>query len=185
MFLAVSLLVVIAASLATLAVGLSPIVGAIVAGVLIAETDYHDEVEVITAPFRGLALGVFLITVGMSVDMRFVLANWSALLAALLGVLAVKALVTGLLLRLNGARPGVAAETGVIMASPSETTLIVLAAAATAGLIARDTAAFWQIVTAIGLTVTPCWPVLAGSRRAASMTKPWPISHRMMARPAL
>ena len=155
LFLAVSLLVVIAASLATTAVGLSPIVGALVAGILIAETDYHDEVEVITAPFRGLALGVFLITVGMSVDLRFVLANWPALLAALVGVLAVKALVTGSLLRLNGARPGVAAEAGVIMASPSETTLIVLAAAATAGLIARDTAAFWQIVTAIGLTVTP------------------------------
>ena len=74
LFLAASLLVVIAASLATAAVGLSPIVGAIIAGVLIAETDYHDEVEVITAPFRGLALGVFLITVGMSVDLRFVLA---------------------------------------------------------------------------------------------------------------
>ena len=122
---------------------------------LIAETDYHDEVEVITAPFRGLALGVFLITVGMSVDLRFVLAHWPALLAALIGVLAVKALVTGSLLRLAGARPGVAAEAGVIMASPSETTLIVLAAAAAAGLIGRETAAFWQIVTAIGLTVTP------------------------------
>ena len=155
LFLAVSLLVVIVASLATLAVGLSPIVGAIVAGVLIAETDYHSEVELITAPFRGLALGVFLITVGMSVDLRFVVTHWPALLAALVGVLAVKALVTGALLRLSGARPGVAAETGVIMASPSETTLIVLAAAAAAGLISRDSAAFWQIVTAIGLTVTP------------------------------
>ncbi|MGE3395334.1 MAG: cation:proton antiporter [Sphingomonas sp.] len=160
LFLAVSLLVAIVASLATAAVGLSPIVGAIVAGVLIAETDYHAEVEVITAPFRGLALGVFLITVGMSVDLRFILAHWPSLLAALLGVLAVKALVTGLLLRLSGARPGVAAEAGVIMASPSETTLIVLAAAAAAGLISRDTAAFWQIVTAIGLTVTPLLAML-------------------------
>ena len=64
LFLAVSLLVVIAASLATAAVGLSPIVGALVAGILIAETEYHGEVEVMTAPFRGLGLGVFLITVG-------------------------------------------------------------------------------------------------------------------------
>ena len=155
LFLAVSLLVVIAASLATLAVGLSPIVGAIVAGILIAETDYHSEVEVITAPFRGLALGVFLITVGMSVDLRFVAANWASLLVALGGVLTIKALVTGALLRLHGARAGTAAEAGVIMASPSETTLVVLAAAAAAGLISGETAAFWQIVTAIGLTVTP------------------------------
>ena len=155
LFLAVSLLVVIAASLATAAAGLSPIVGAIVAGILIAETDYHDEVEVITAPFRGLALGVFLITVGMSVDLRFVVGNWPALLGAVLGVILIKAVVTGLLLRLSGASPSVAAETGVVMASPSETTLIVLAAAGAAGLISAENAAFWQIVTAIGLTITP------------------------------
>ncbi|HEX5184431.1 MAG TPA: cation:proton antiporter, partial [Allosphingosinicella sp.] len=56
LFLSASLLVVIVAALATTAIGLSPIVGAIVAGILIAETDYSSEVEVITAPFRGLAL---------------------------------------------------------------------------------------------------------------------------------
>lgn len=155
LFLAVSLLVVIVASLATTAVGLSPIVGALIAGVLIAETDYHDEVEVITAPFRGLALGIFLITVGMSVDLRVILANWPDLLLALVGVVLLKALVTGALLRLNGASKGVAAEAGVLMASPSETTLIVLAAAAAAQLINPETAAFWQMVTAIGLTLTP------------------------------
>ena len=69
LFLAVSLLTVILASLATSAVGLSPILGALIAGVLIAETDYRNEVEVVTAPLRGLALGVFLITVGMRIDL--------------------------------------------------------------------------------------------------------------------
>jgi CPA2 family monovalent cation:H+ antiporter-2 len=155
LFLAASLLVVIAASLATTAAGLSPIMGALLAGILIAETDYHSEVEVITAPFRGLALGIFLITVGMSVDLRLIAANWAEIMAAVVGVLVVKALVTALLLRFGGARKGVAAETGVLMASPSETTLIVLTTATAAGLISRDTANFWQIVTAIGLTVTP------------------------------
>jgi CPA2 family monovalent cation:H+ antiporter-2 len=155
LFLAASLLVVIAASLATTAVGLSPIMGALLAGILIAETDYHDEVEVITAPFRGLALGIFLITVGMSVDLRLVAANWGGILLAVVAVVIVKAAVTAGLLRLGGARPAVAAETGVLMASPSETTLIVLASAASAQLIRPETAAFWQIVTAIGLTITP------------------------------
>ncbi|HZV11079.1 MAG TPA: cation:proton antiporter, partial [Novosphingobium sp.] len=60
LFLAASLIVVIVASLATAGVGLSPIVGALTAGLLIAETEYHTEVEGITAPFKGLALGVFL-----------------------------------------------------------------------------------------------------------------------------
>jgi len=155
MFLAACLLVVIVASLVTSSVGFSPILGALIAGIVIAETEYRGEVEVMTAPFRGLGLGIFLITVGMSVDLRLVLANWDELLLALLGVLLVKALVTALLLRLGGAQPSVAAETGVLMASPSETTLIVLSSALSAQLIAPQTAAFWQIVTAIGLTVTP------------------------------
>ena len=125
-----SLLVVILASLATSAVGLSPILGALIAGLVIAETEYRSEVEVVTAPFKGLALGVFLITVGMRhrpwrADRRLAAAArrawprccWS------------RRSSPALLLRLAGARPAVAAETGLLMASPSETTLIVLGAA--------------------------------------------------------
>ncbi len=155
LFLSVSLLVIILASLATAATGLSPIVGALLAGLLIAETEYHGEVEVITEPFKGLALGVFLITVGMQIDIRVILENWASLITAVVGVVFVKAIVTGGLLRFAGARPGTATEAGVLMSSPSETTLIVLAAAAQAQLIQPQTAAFWQIVTAIGLTITP------------------------------
>jgi CPA2 family monovalent cation:H+ antiporter-2 len=155
LFLAASLLVVIVASLATTAAGLSPIVGALIAGLLIAETEYHGEVEAITAPFKGLALGVFLITVGMRLDLRFLVENWGALLGASLLVVVVKVAVTTGLLKLSGARTGTAAETGVLMASPSETTLIVLGVAGVAGLISPTTSAFWSAVTAIGLTSTP------------------------------
>jgi CPA2 family monovalent cation:H+ antiporter-2 len=155
LFLAASLLVVIVASVATTAAGLSPIVGALLAGLLIAETEYHTEVEVMTAPFKGLALGVFLITVGMSVNLAEVLANWSSLLVAVIAVVGVKAIVTFLLLRVAQTGRGTAAETGLLMGSPSETTLIVLATAAQAQLILPSTAAFWQTVTAIGLTITP------------------------------
>lgn len=155
MFLAACLLVVIVASLVTSGIGFSPILGALIAGIVIAETEYRGEVEVITAPFRGLGLGIFLITVGMSVDLQLVLASWQELLVALLAVLLVKAAVTSALLRLGGAQGSVATEAGVLMASPSETTLIVLSSALAAKLIAPETAAFWQILTAIGLTVTP------------------------------
>ena len=155
LFLAASLLVVIAASLATTAAGLSPIVGALLAGLLIAETDYHSEVEVMIAPFKGLALGVFLISVGMQLDLALVADNWEMLAAALVFVVAVKVAVTFGLLKAIGIRTGVAAETGMLMGSPSETTLIVLGAAAQAQLIQPSTAAFWQTVTAIGLTITP------------------------------
>jgi K+:H+ antiporter len=164
-FLAACLLVIILASLATSAVGLSPIVGALVAGLVIAETEYHREVEVITEPFKGLALGVFLITVGMSLDLPVVMDNWASLLLAVVGVVVVKTVVIYLLLRFAGARRATSAEAGLLMSSPSETTLIVLTAALQAALIQPSTAAFWQTVTAIGLTITP---LLARAGRVAA-----------------
>ncbi len=155
LFLSTTLLVVIAASLATSAVGLSPIVGALIAGLSIAETEYQGEVEQVVLPFKGLALGVFLISIGMQIDLGFVGANWPKLVLAMSGVILVNALVTGGLLKLAGARNGVAAETGLLMASPSETTLIVLGAATAAQVIDGETAKFWQVATALGLLVTP------------------------------
>jgi CPA2 family monovalent cation:H+ antiporter-2 len=155
LFLAVTLLVVILASLATSATGLSPILGALVAGLVIAETDYRSEVEVVSAPFRGLGLGVFLITVGMRIDFQLLAGMWLQLAGGLAAVLVTKALVTGGLLRISGSRTAIAAETGLLMASPSETTLILIGAAAATGALAPSTASFWQAVTAIGLTVTP------------------------------
>jgi CPA2 family monovalent cation:H+ antiporter-2 len=155
LFLAISLLTVIVASLATGAVGLSPILGALIAGILIAETDYSAEVEAITTPLAGLALGVFLITVGMRIDLSALAKNWPAILGAATAILVIKALVTSALLRASGIRPAVAIETGVVMASPSETSLIVIGAAASAGIIAAAEANFWTTVTALGLTVTP------------------------------
>jgi CPA2 family monovalent cation:H+ antiporter-2 len=169
LFLAISLLTVILASLATTAAGLSPIVGALVAGLLIAETEYRAEVEMTTAPLRGLALGFFLITFGMSLDLGAILANWPQLLVALVGVVIAKSAVTALLLRFAGSPWAVAAETGLLMASPSETTLIVLGVAAEAALIQPSTAAFWQIVTAIGMTTTPAlaWAGRTAARHVA------------------
>jgi CPA2 family monovalent cation:H+ antiporter-2 len=160
LFLAATMLVVITASLATSMVGLSPIMGALLAGLLIAETEYHGEVEAITKPFKGLALGVFLITIGMGIDLRVVWGMIGPLAMAVVGVVVLKALVTMFAMRAMGKEQATATEAGILMASPSETTLIVLTAAAEARLIDRETAQFWQIVTAIGLTITPLLAML-------------------------
>ncbi|WP_425229699.1 cation:proton antiporter [Sphingomonas sp.] len=155
LFLAAALLVAITASLATAAAGLSPIVGALLAGLLIAETAYVEEVENIVRPFQGLALGVFLITVGMRLDLKALLSGWPLLAAALAGVVVVKTLVTALLLRQRGEGWAVAIEVGLLLGSPGETTLIVLGVAAEAMLVSHADAAFWQTATALGMTVTP------------------------------
>ncbi|WP_226016669.1 cation:proton antiporter [Novosphingobium sp. FKTRR1] len=187
LFLAASLLVVIVSSLATGAVGLSPIMGALLAGLLIAETAYHGEVEAITKPFKGLALGVFLITVGMGIDLRQVWAQGWQLALAVAGVVLIKTVVTAIALRIVGKDRATALQTGILMASPSETTLIVLTAATQARLIAADTAQFWQIVTAIGLTITPLLAKLgelsgrrverSEARSGAAAEPPAPIAH--------
>jgi CPA2 family monovalent cation:H+ antiporter-2 len=165
LFLAISLLTVILASIVTRAIGLSPLLGALIAGILIAETDYHAEVEAITAPLTGLALGIFLITIGMRIDLRALAESWPVVLGAAAGILLIKATITAVLVRMSGARTGVAVETGVIMASPSETSLIVLTAATSAGLVSRTDAAFWTTVTAVGLTVTPILAALGKRMR--------------------
>ncbi len=166
LFLSATLLVVIVASLMTLSTGLSPLLGALVAGLLIAETAYRSEVESVVMPFRGLALGIFLITVGMSLDLGRLARDWPMILLALTGVVLIKFAVTGGLLRLNGVRPAVSAEVGLLMGSPSEMTLIVLGAAAQAAIIDTQTASFWQVVTALGLTVTPLLARLGQSAAA-------------------
>jgi CPA2 family monovalent cation:H+ antiporter-2 len=155
LFLAISLLVVILSATITASAGLSPIIGALVAGLVIAETEYRNEVEVVVEPFKGLALGIFLITVGMQIDLGSLAQDWIMLLGALAGVILIKAIVTGVLLKLAGAPAEVARETGILMASPSETTLIVLGAAGLAGILSAETVGFWSAATAIGLTLTP------------------------------
>jgi CPA2 family monovalent cation:H+ antiporter-2 len=155
LFMAITLLVVILSAGVTASVGLSTIMGALVAGLVIAETEYRNEVEVVIEPFKGLALGIFLITVGMRIDVGSLIEGWPLLVGALAAVILVKAVVTGVLLKLAGASAAVARETGILMASPSETTLIVLGAAGLAGILDGETVAFWSAATAIGLTLTP------------------------------
>ena len=155
LFMAITLLVVILSAALTASAGFSTIMGALIAGLIIAETDYRNEVEVVIEPFKGLALGVFLITVGMRIDIAALMDDWLLLFSALAGVILVKSIVTGVLLKMAGAPPAVARETGILMASPSETTLIVLGAAGLAGILNAETVGFWSAATAIGLTLTP------------------------------
>ncbi len=135
-------------------------------------------------PFKGLALGVFLITVGMGIDLFSIWQNLGTIALAVVAVLLLKALITGGLLWLSGARRGIAIETGILMSSPSETTLIVLAAAASAALIDPETAQFWKIVTAIGLTITPMLAKLGNHAGQARRARAGRAADRCRERPA-
>jgi monovalent cation:H+ antiporter-2, CPA2 family len=106
--------------------GLSLALGAFVAGMLVAETEYKHQVETDIRPFHDVLLGLFFITIGMKLDWRPVLDQWGlVLLLTLLPVLAKFVLVAGLA-RLFGAAPGVALRTGLYLAQAGEFGFVLL-----------------------------------------------------------
>src|SRR4029450_11036369 len=90
LFVAACLLVVIAVGLATAAAGLSMALGALIGGLLLAGTEYRRQVEVTIEPFKGLLVGVFLISIGMGLDIATILAHPLIVPGAVVGLVAVK-----------------------------------------------------------------------------------------------
>jgi CPA2 family monovalent cation:H+ antiporter-2 len=106
--------------------GLSMALGAFIAGMLIAETEYKHQVETDIRPFHDVLLGLFFITIGMKLDWRPVVDQWLlVLLLTLLPVLAKFALVA-LLARVFGTAPGVALRTGLYLAQAGEFSFVLL-----------------------------------------------------------
>ena len=106
--------------------GLSMALGAFIAGMLVAETEFKHQVESDIRPFHDVLLGLFFITIGMKLDWRAVLAQWPQVLLLSLGpVLAKAALVAGLA-RVFGAAPGVALRTGLYLAQAGEFGFVLL-----------------------------------------------------------
>ena len=114
--------------------GLSLALGAFVAGMLIAETEFKHQVETDIRAFHDVLLGLFFITIGMRLDWRAVAEHWPiVLLLTTLPVLFKFGLVTGLA-RLFGAPPGVALRTGLYLAQAGEFGFVLLTLAAEQGL---------------------------------------------------
>ena len=117
--------------------GLSLALGAFLAGMLIAETEYRYQVEEDIKPFRDVLLGLFFITIGMALDLGMVLQRWSWVLLLLLVPSVVKLLSIVLLSRAFRATPGVAWRTGLYLAQAGEFSLVLVAIAMQVGLVDR------------------------------------------------
>jgi CPA2 family monovalent cation:H+ antiporter-2 len=112
--------------------GLSRALGAFVAGMLIAETEYRLQVEEDIKPFRDVLMGLFFVTIGMKLDMPVLLANWWAIFAVLIGFLVIKAIVAGALARLLGATPGNAIRDALWLCAGGEFGFVLLGVVSTA-----------------------------------------------------
>ena len=181
MFMAASLLIVIAASALTAAAGLSLVVGALLAGLIIADTEYRQQVEVTIEPFKGLLLGVFLISIGMGLDLdRLAEAPLAFAGVAALLVLVKSAVAYPLMRLFIGPQTGMR-RAALLLGPGGEMSLIVLAAAASSRIIAPGMAADVQLVTALAMTMLPLLSrvgtiVEARTRRVGAEPPPSPES---------
>jgi len=116
--------------------GLSLALGAFVAGMLVAETEYKHQVETDIRPFHDVLLGLFFITIGMKLDWRPVLDQWGLVLLLTLGPVGAKFALVALLARVFGAPAGVALRTGLYLAQAGEFGFVLLSLGAEGGLIA-------------------------------------------------
>jgi len=140
LFVAACLLVVIVVGLATAAAGLSMALGALIGGLLLAGTEYRRQVEVTIEPFKGLAVGVFLISVGMSLDTR-TLGTWPFLVStAIACVVLLKLLVVTGLARAFGLNWAQGLHTGLLLGPGGEFAFVIVSVASGEHLLASDTA---------------------------------------------
>ncbi len=116
--------------------GLSLALGAFVAGMLVAETEYKHQVETDIRPFHDVLLGLFFITIGMKLDWRPVIDQWLLVLLLTTGPVVAKGVLVAMLARGFRAAPGVAIRTGLYLAQAGEFGFVLLTLGAERGLIA-------------------------------------------------
>ena len=154
-FMALTLLSTLGIAGLTYLAGLSMALGALLAGLLLAETEFRHEVEVTIEPFKGLLMGLFFMSVGMQIDVREIIRSPVWIPLAVLSLFAVKTLVTGVIFRLGGFHWGRAVESGVLLGQGGEFAFIVAAYALGKKLIAPEVAQFVMLVVGLSLFATP------------------------------
>ncbi|HEY7759657.1 MAG TPA: monovalent cation:proton antiporter-2 (CPA2) family protein [Burkholderiales bacterium] len=168
-FTAAALLVVIGVSLLMSGVGLSMSLGAFLAGVLLADSEYRHELEANIQPFKGLLLGLFFISVGMSVDLGLIASRPALIVGAFLGLMALKAAVLWALARAAGHGEESARNLAIALCQGGEFAFVLFNLAAGHAVMERALVDLLIVVVSLSMAATPL--ALAGndllSRRLA------------------
>ena len=160
-FTAASLLLVVATAALMNAVGLSMALGAFLAGVLLAESEYRRELETDIEPFKGLLLGLFFIAVGMSIDFAVVLAQPLLIAAVVIGFLLLKAAVLWAMARTMPIPQLERPVFIILLAQGGEFGFVVFQTATQAGVISAPVSSFLVAAVAISMLLTPLLLVAA------------------------
>lgn len=154
-FTASALLLVVAVAVLMEAVGLSPALGAFLAGVVLAESEFRRELETDIEPFRGLLLGLFFITVGAALDLKLIAEQPLLIVGLTLGLMALKLAAIYGAARLFRTPPHSAATVGVSLAQGGEFAFVLLAFAVGARVLPPDLARLLVAVVAVSMAATP------------------------------
>jgi CPA2 family monovalent cation:H+ antiporter-2 len=170
LFMAACLLVILATGLTAAAAGLSMAMGALIAGIVLAETEFSRQIEVMIEPFKGLLVGLFLISIGMSVDLARIADSPAAVAVAATSMVAIKALIVALLARLFISDWGAGVQSGLILGGGSEFSFVIIALSQSVGILSPDIAAFALIIVALTMAAIPLLDSL-GRMLAAEVAK--------------
>jgi CPA2 family monovalent cation:H+ antiporter-2 len=154
-FAALTLAIVLAASWLTQLAGLSMAFGAFLAGMLLADTQYRHQVAAEIRPFRGLLLGLFFMTVGMSVDLHFVWQSGGAILLLAAAILLGKGLILAALARILGLPSAQALNLGVLLAQGGEFAFVLFGAALGLGILPAELGQLLVAAVALTMMATP------------------------------
>jgi monovalent cation:H+ antiporter-2, CPA2 family len=183
LFIAAVLFVIVAAGVIANQAGLSMALGAFVAGLLLAETEYRKAIEATVEPFKGLLLGMFFFTVGMDIDFRELVREPLLLGGAVAGLIAVKSLLLIPLAKLFRLSWPVAVETGLLLAGGGEFAFVGIGMATDLHLIEPRLATFTLAVTSVTMALTPSLS-FAGRRLATWLRANQPVDAGLTTRPA-
>ena len=159
---ATALLVVFGAAMLMQWAGLSMALGSFLAGVLLAESSYKHELEANIEPFRGILLGLFFIAVGLSLDISVLQAQWLAIVALVIGAMAIKASMIFAACRLFGSDKNEAIRTAAMLSQHGEFGFVIFAAASQNFILGNNTTSFLIAMVILSMALTPLAVWIAG-----------------------
>jgi len=165
---AAGLLVVLGSAMVMGWAGMSMALGAFLAGVLLSESNFRHQLEADIEPFRGLLMGLFFMSVGMSVNIPLVWANWQVLLGATLAVLAIKTILVFALFRVTGSTTAESLNAAGILTPAGEFAFVVFPLAASNNLMGSKAA---NLLTAFAALTMLMGPLIAKFTRRCAQKK--------------
>ncbi len=152
---AITLLTVVGAATITAAAGLSIALGAFLAGILLGETEFKHQAEIDLEPFKGVLLGLFFMTVGMSLDLGVVAAQWQVVVAGVAVLIAVKALIAAAAVRAFVPGMRVPLEAAFLLAPAGEFAFVIMAAGRESGVLTTDIVTMASAIVGLSMLLTP------------------------------